>query len=86
MASLDHIRALYDYNAWANEHLLEAASSVDEAELAKELGASFGSVEGNLLRSFDYEWYPSPEYAERPSLLARTIAEALEQMRPGPQP
>ena len=44
------------------------------------------SVDGNLLRSFDYEWYPSPEYAERPSLLARTIATSLEQMRQGPKP
>ena len=43
------------------------------------------SVDGRVLRSFDYEWYPTPEYADRPSLLARTIAEALEQMRGGPQ-
>ena len=42
------------------------------------------SVDGQLLRSFDYEWYPTPEFAERPSLLARTIAEALEQMRRRP--
>ncbi len=43
------------------------------------------SVDGTLLRSFDYEWYPTPEYAERPSLLARTISESLERMRRGPQ-
>ena len=43
------------------------------------------SIDGNLLRSFDYEWFPMPEYAERPSLLARTIAESLDQMRRGPQ-
>ena len=49
MASLDYIRSLYDYNAWANEHVLDAASSLSEEELAKELGASFGSVRGNLL-------------------------------------
>ncbi len=39
------------------------------------------SIEGNTLRSFDYEWYPTPEFAERPGDLARTIAETLEQMR-----
>ena len=44
------------------------------------------SVDGDLLRSFDYEWYPSPEYAERPSLLAHTIAKSLEQMRHGRKP
>ena len=43
------------------------------------------SVDGTLLRSFDYEWYATPEYAERPSLLVRTIAAALQQMRSGPQ-
>jgi hypothetical protein len=35
------------------------------------------SVNGAVFRSFDYEWYPTPEYAHRPSLLARTIADAL---------
>ena len=49
MAGLDHIRSLYDYNAWANEHVLDAASSLGEDKLAEELGASFGSVQGNLL-------------------------------------
>ncbi len=39
------------------------------------------SIEGNILRSFDYEWYPTPEFAGRPSDLARTIAEALDEMR-----
>lgn len=39
------------------------------------------SIEGNILHSFDYEWYPTPEFAERPGALARAIAESLEQMR-----
>jgi len=39
------------------------------------------SIDGNVLRSFDYEWYPTPEFADRPSDLARTISEALEGMR-----
>lgn len=39
------------------------------------------SIEGNVLRSFDYEWYPTPEFADRPSDLTRTIAEALDEMR-----
>ena len=42
------------------------------------------SVDGTLLRSFDYEWYPTPEFAERPSLLARTLARLLENMRGNP--
>ena len=39
------------------------------------------SIDGNVLRSFDYEWYPTPEFAGRPSDLTRTIAEALDEMR-----
>ncbi len=39
------------------------------------------SIEGTVLRSFDYEWYPTPEFADRPSDLARTIAECLNEMR-----
>ena len=39
------------------------------------------SIEGTILRSFDYEWYPTPEFADRPSNLARTISETLEEMR-----
>ena len=42
------------------------------------------SIEGNVLRSFDYEWYPTPEFATRPSDLTRTIAESLDEMR-GPR-
>ena len=39
------------------------------------------SIDGTILRSFDYEWYPTPEFADRPSDLARTISETLEEMR-----
>ena len=39
------------------------------------------SVDGAVLRSFDYEWYPTPEYAERPTALAHAIADSLNDMR-----
>jgi len=39
------------------------------------------SIEGTVVRSFDYEWYPTPEFASRPSDLSRTIAETLNEMR-----
>ena len=41
------------------------------------------SIDGQPLRSFDYEWYPVPEYADRPSLLSRTLADLLEGMQGG---
>ncbi len=43
------------------------------------------SVDGTVLRSFDYEWYPTPEFAHRPSALAHAIADSLEEMRSGPK-
>ena len=48
MTALDQIRALHDYNEWATGHVLDAASALSEEELSRELGASFGSVRGNL--------------------------------------
>ena len=39
------------------------------------------SIEGQTLHSFDYEWYPTPEFAERPGALAHAIAQTLEELR-----
>ena len=39
------------------------------------------SVDGVVLRSFDYEWYPTPEFAARPSQLAHALAELLTAMQ-----
>jgi hypothetical protein len=41
------------------------------------------SIDGVVLRSFDYEWYPTPEFEERPGLLATTLASLLEKMQGG---
>jgi hypothetical protein len=43
------------------------------------------SVDGVVLRPLDYEWYPTPEYAERPGLLACTIAGLLADMQQRPE-
>jgi len=49
MSKLQMIKSLYEYNEWANNELLHAASRVSEEELAREIGGSFGSIQGNLL-------------------------------------
>ena len=41
------------------------------------------SIEGNIVRSFDYEWYPTPEYEERPHALAVTLASLYNEIAPG---
>ncbi len=48
MSKLELIRGLYEYNEWANNHVLEAASALMEEEFSQRQGASFESVEGNL--------------------------------------
>ncbi len=53
MGALQQIQALYEYNEWANDHVLEAASGLSEEELGRKLGASFESVQGNLAHTLD---------------------------------
>ena len=75
MDALDYVRALYEYNEWANGHVLAAASGLSEDELARELGASFGSVRGNLWHAIGAQglWlgrFTGSRPAELPSLEA----------------
>lgn len=41
------------------------------------------SIDGKVLRRFDYEWYPTPEYAQRPTEMAWANSQALEEMKQG---
>jgi hypothetical protein len=43
------------------------------------------SIEGAVVRSFDYEWYPTPEFAERPHALAIALASLYQEIVPGPK-
>ncbi len=51
MSALEQIRSLLEYNEWANDQVLEAASGLSEEELGREMGASFESVQGNLVHT-----------------------------------
>ena len=48
MTALAQIKALYAYNEWADGHVFAAAAQLTDAECTRDLGASFGSVRGNL--------------------------------------
>jgi uncharacterized damage-inducible protein DinB len=48
MNGLEQVRALYGYNEWADGQVLDAASALSAEELDRKLGASFGSVQGNI--------------------------------------
>ncbi len=48
MTALEQVRALYEYNEWANNHVLAAAEGLSADELRRSQGASFDSIRGNL--------------------------------------
>jgi len=57
MEVLGTMRALYAYNEWANNRVLAAASDLSEEELGRNMGASFGSVQGNLVHTLAGQVY-----------------------------
>jgi uncharacterized damage-inducible protein DinB len=50
------VATLFAYNAWANRRLLAAAAPLPAEELCRDLGASFGSVNGTLRHILCGEW------------------------------
>ena len=52
----DEMRLLYDYNAWANHRVLEAASSLPNEQFLQPMGSSFGSVRDTLAHICGAEW------------------------------
>lgn len=51
-----HVQLLYAYNRWANLQLLQAAATLSDDALVRELGASFQSVWGTLRHILWSEW------------------------------
>ena len=41
------------------------------------------SLDGKVLRSFDYEWWPTPEYKDRPRMIVETLAKVVEETGSG---
>lgn len=52
----EEMRALYDYNAWADRRHLEAAAKVTTEEFLKPMGSSFGSLRDTLAHIYGAEW------------------------------
>ena len=49
-------RLLYDFNAWANRHTLDACAALDAEQFLRDLGSSFGSVRDTLAHIYGAEW------------------------------
>jgi uncharacterized damage-inducible protein DinB len=54
--NVKEIRSLYDYNAWANGRVFDAASALSDDELSRDLATSHGSVKGTLTHIVAGEW------------------------------
>lgn len=54
--SPEQMRALYAYNAWANQRSLDAAESLSVEQFTKPLGSSFSSVRDTLVHIYSAEW------------------------------
>jgi uncharacterized damage-inducible protein DinB len=54
--SPDEMRVLYQYNAWANHRLLDAAAALSDEQFTRELGSSFPSVRDTLAHIYGGEW------------------------------
>ena len=53
---LNHIHELYDYNRWANQRSLSAATKLDKAAFLRPMGNSFSSVRDTLAHILGAEW------------------------------
>ena len=66
--NVEDIRALYDFNAWANRRVLDACSALTDEQFTRDLGSSFPSVRDTLVHIMSGEWvwlafwrgHPSP--------------------------
>jgi uncharacterized damage-inducible protein DinB len=54
--SPEDIRQLYDYNAWANRRVMEAAAALTSEQFTTPLGSSFTSVRDTLAHIYGAEW------------------------------
>ena len=52
----EEVRLLFDYNSWANQRSLEAASQLSDEQFIKPLGSSFPSVRDTLVHICGAEW------------------------------
>ncbi len=53
---IDQIKALYEYNCWANARVIDAASRLTPEDYIKDLGSSYGSVRDTLVHVMSAEW------------------------------
>lgn len=56
MVTLELLRFLFQYNAWADRRLLDVCSQLTNEQFARELGSSFSSVRDTVVHLYGAEW------------------------------
>lgn len=56
MISLETLRELYDYNAWARERQLKACEALSFEQFLRPMGSSFSSVRDTMAHIMGAEW------------------------------
>ena len=54
--TLEDIQLLFEYDRWANNRVLQAASTLKDEQFTRDLGGSFRSVRDTLLHIVGGEW------------------------------
>jgi uncharacterized damage-inducible protein DinB len=56
MVTLELLRFLYQFNAWADRRLLDACGALSNEQFTRNLGSSFSSVRDTLVHLYGAEW------------------------------
>ena len=80
---LEVLRELYDYNFWARDQQLAVCAALSEEQLARPLGASFGSLRDTLKHLVGAEWVWTERFQGREARLVPWYkeVESLEAIR-----
>src|SRR5579862_7354973 len=54
--NVEDIRALFEYDSWANHRTLDSCAAISTEQFTKDLGSSFKSVRDTLAHVCDVEW------------------------------
>ncbi|HEU4760286.1 MAG TPA: DinB family protein [Dehalococcoidia bacterium] len=83
MGGLEAIRNLYEYNKWANDRVVAAATVLSEDQLRREAGVSMGSALANLQHIVDAQtgWLAFWQGSERQQAPEPPQDRALEWLR-----
>jgi len=68
-------RALFDYNAWANNRSLEATAQLSQEQFVKPMGSSFSSVRDTLVHICGGEWIWFERFQGRSPSAIPTLSE-----------